>query len=171
MPRFLYLLPIIAGVAHAAAQPPPTSPISAERIKEDVRVLSSDEFLGRGPGEPGEEKTVAYLAQQLENAGLEPAAEDGRWYQDVPLVRLDRQAGATLALQVAGETLPLVLGRDATLGLRNADLLVHAGSFFLYVSMPIIGQMAASWFVAGVIQPTVLGAIVAAIYPAHVRLT
>lgn len=164
MPRFLYLLPIIAGVAHAAAQPHPTSPISAERIKEDVRVLSSDEFLGRGPGEPGEEKTVVYLAQQLEKAGLEPAGENGRWYQDVPLVRLDRHAGATLALQVAGETLPLVLGRDATLGLRNADLLVHAGSFFL-------GQMAASWFVAGVIQPTVLGAIVAAIYPAHVRLT
>jgi hypothetical protein len=28
-------------------------------------------------------------------------------------------------------------------------LLVHAGTLFLYVSMPISGQIAASWFIAG----------------------
>jgi hypothetical protein len=43
-------------------------------------------------------------------------------------------------------------------------LLVHAGTLFLYVSMPISGQIAASWFIAGVVQATVLGALVAAIY-------
>ena len=96
-------------------------PISAERIKEDVRNLSSNEFLGRGPGEPGDEKTVAYLADAFAKAGLEPAGENGSFFQDVPLVRLDRQPGAALSLKVAGKTIPLRLGQNATLGLRNAD--------------------------------------------------
>lgn len=110
----------VAAIPLTAAQAAEKTPISAERIKEDVRVLSSDEFLGRGPAEPGEEKTIAYLAQQFEKAGLEPAGENGSWFQDVPLVRLDRQPGATMSLKLADKTVPLTLGRDATLGLRNA---------------------------------------------------
>ena len=43
-------------------------------------------------------------------------------------------------------------------------LLVQAGTLFLYVSMPLTGRIAASWFVVGLIQPMVLGALVAAIY-------
>ncbi|HEV3410039.1 MAG TPA: hypothetical protein VG095_07085, partial [Chthoniobacterales bacterium] len=95
--------------------------ISAERIKEDVRVLSSDEFLGRGPGEPGDEKTVAYLADAFAKAGLEPAGENGTWFQEVPLVRVDRQPGATLSLKLGNKTIPLALGRNVTLALRNPD--------------------------------------------------
>ena len=48
------------------------SVISAERIREDVRVLASDEFAGRGPGEVGEQKTVEFLARAFAAAGLEP---------------------------------------------------------------------------------------------------
>ncbi|HEX8279855.1 MAG TPA: hypothetical protein VF551_00640, partial [Chthoniobacterales bacterium] len=99
----------------------PPSPISADRIKEDVRQLSSDEFLGRGPGESGEEATIKYLAQQFERAGLEPAGENGSWFHDVPLVRLERQPGATLSLKSGSKTIPLELGRNATLGLRNPE--------------------------------------------------
>ena len=95
--------------------------ISAERIKEDVKNLSSDEFLGRGPGEAGDEKTVAYLADAFAKAGLEPGGENGGWFQDVPLVRLDRQPGATMAITLPGKTIALKLGGNATLGLRNAD--------------------------------------------------
>lgn len=101
------------------AAPSPTPAISAARIKADVEKLSSDEFLGRGPGEAGEEKTIAYLAQAFEKAGLAPAGENGTWFQEVPLVRLDRQPGATLSLTVGGQEIPLALGRDASLSLRN----------------------------------------------------
>ena len=98
-----YLVAFALPLTPLAAQTPPASPISADRIKENVRVLSSDEFLGRGPGEAGEEKTLAYLADQFGKAGLEPAGENGEWFQDVPLVRLDRQPGATMTLNVAGK--------------------------------------------------------------------
>jgi len=99
----------------------PADLISADRIKADVKALSSDAFLGRGPGEPGDEKTVAYLADAFAKAGLEPGGENGGWFQDVPLVRLDRLPGASLAFAIRGKTIPLSLGRNATLALRNPD--------------------------------------------------
>ncbi len=104
-----------------AVEKPSPPQISADRIKEDVKTLSSDEFLGRGPGEPGEEKTIVYLAAAFERAGLEPAGENGGWYQEVPLVRLDRMPGATMSLNVGGKAIPLALGRNATLALRSPD--------------------------------------------------
>ncbi len=104
------ILHLLAAAALAA------SPITAERIRTDVKTLSSDAFGGRGPGEAGEAKTIAYLAAQFAAAGLQPGGEHGGWVQDVPLVRLDRESGATLTL----DGTPLTLGRDAALSLRNA---------------------------------------------------
>ena len=120
---------LISLVALAAAV---VTPISADRIKADVRTLSSDPFLGRGPGEAGEDKTIDHIARQFAAAGLEPAGEHGGWYQDVPLIRLDRQAGATLALTVGKWHRSLALGRDATLSLRNPGdtTLAHAPLVF-----------------------------------------
>ena len=62
--------------------------ISAERIREDVRVLASDEFAGRGPGETGERKTIEFLGKAVgetpENAALHfklgNAYEEARTY-------------------------------------------------------------------------------------------
>ncbi len=112
------LLPLlIAAAAHVASAGP--APISAARIKADVRVLSSDAFQGRGPGEEGEAKTIAYLADAFARAGLEPGGDKGSWFQDVPLVRLDRLPGARMSLGDQGRAVPLSLGRNATLALRN----------------------------------------------------
>ena len=81
------ILASLVLAAAAAAAPV----ISAERIREDVRVLASDEFEGRGPGEAGDRKTIEYLSKAFAAAGLEPGGIDGLWTQPVPLVRLDRQ--------------------------------------------------------------------------------
>ena len=111
---------LFLGILNVAAlRAEPTVPISAERIRNDVRTLSSDEFLGRGPGEPGEAKATAYIAEAFRAAGLQPAGENGSWFQDVPLVRLDRQPGASLSLSLDAKDEPLQLGRDATLTLVN----------------------------------------------------
>ncbi|TRW18168.1 M28 family peptidase [Glacieibacterium frigidum] len=107
------LIALTAAVALAAA------PVSPARIKEHVRVLSSDAFAGRGPGEAGEAKTIAYLSKAFAAAGFEPGGENGGWTQAVPLVRLDRQPGATMSLGFGGKVRPLALGRDATLAFRT----------------------------------------------------
>lgn len=104
---------LIAAAAVAA------SPISADRIRNDDRTLSSDTFAGRGPGEDGEAATIAFLAKEFAAAGLEPGGERGGWFQDVPLVRLDRLPGARLSVTTGGSSFPLALARDATLALRN----------------------------------------------------
>lgn len=110
----MILLPLVFAAATAL---PPL--ISAERIREDVRVLASDAFEGRGPGEGGEQKTIDHLTRSFAAAGLEPGGPDGRWTQAVPLVRLDRLPGATLSLTVGGAVIPLAVGEEATLALRN----------------------------------------------------
>ena len=60
--------------------------IKPDAILEHIKVLASDEFEGRGPGTPGEEKTVAYLTGQFREMGLKPGNPDGTYVQNVPLV-------------------------------------------------------------------------------------
>ena len=100
MRTFLPAALLIAAPVDAQVDP---SPIQAAAIREDVRVMSSDAFQGRGPGERGETMTLAYLKQQFEAAGLQPAGPNGSWFQDVPLVRLDKGA---LDLQVTAGGVP-----------------------------------------------------------------
>lgn len=98
-----------------AAQGSSPSPIQAEAIKEDVRVLSSDAFQGRGPGQRGETATLAHLRAQFEAAGLSAGGANGSWYQEVPLIRTDK---AEIAFQLTsnGERLSLERARDWSLG-------------------------------------------------------
>jgi Zn-dependent M28 family amino/carboxypeptidase len=96
----------------------PADKIDAGRIKEHVRILSSDEFAGRGPAQAGEAKTIEYLAAQFKKAGLEPAGPNGSWYQDVELVRYDRTGPVTIAARVGGTAVPLQAGRDITASSR-----------------------------------------------------
>ena len=72
--------------ARAADAVPVLPPINGEAVLEHTKVLASDAFEGRAPGTPGEEKTVAYLVEQLKKAGLAPGNPDGTWVQQVPLV-------------------------------------------------------------------------------------
>lgn len=54
-------------------------------LREWIRVLASDEFGGRKPMTPFEDKTVNYLARQLGEIGLEPAF-DGSWFQPFNMI-------------------------------------------------------------------------------------
>lgn len=54
-------------------------------LREWIKVLASDEFGGRKPMTPFEDKTVNYLARQLGEIGLEPAF-DGSWFQPFNMI-------------------------------------------------------------------------------------
>lgn len=115
--RTLPILALAPMAALALAAAP--APIDPQRIKADVRTLSSDAFAGRGPGEAGEAKTVDFLIGAFKAAGLQPGGEKGGWTQDVPLVRLDRLPGARLAIRAGDDSRVLELGRQATLSLTQ----------------------------------------------------
>jgi hypothetical protein len=79
VPRFLaavaLLLPTIASAA-----------VTPDHLRRHIEILASDAFEGRAPGTKGEAKTIRYISDSFREAGLEPAAADGGWYQPVPLV-------------------------------------------------------------------------------------
>src|SRR3712207_4206877 len=106
-----------AGPAAAA----PT--IDPARLANHVRVLASDEFLGRGPATPGETKTVAYIADQLRAAGLQPGGPNGSWYQEVPLNQSDIVGRPDVAFVVGGRRQPLTQGEQIAVraSMRNLD--------------------------------------------------
>ena len=63
-------------------------------LREWTRVLSDDEFGGRKPMTPYENKTLSYLAGQLEVMGLEPAF-NGSWFQPFEMISVTaRPAGS-----------------------------------------------------------------------------
>jgi Zn-dependent M28 family amino/carboxypeptidase len=76
--------------------PAAAAEIEAERLSEIVKVLASEEFEGRAPGGPGEEKTVTYLVERFQELGLKPGGENGSWTQSVPLVHTQLQQPATI---------------------------------------------------------------------------
>jgi Zn-dependent M28 family amino/carboxypeptidase len=105
---------LISLVLVGAAPPPPISkpPTAAElidmkRMSDVTRVLASDEFQGRAPGTPGEDKTIPYLIEQFKAAGLEPAGENGGWTQTVPMIHTRLEAPVNVSVTQAGQTVPL----------------------------------------------------------------
>ncbi|WP_193162467.1 M28 family metallopeptidase [Microbulbifer hainanensis] len=86
--------------------------IDPERLSSIVKTLASDEFEGRAPGTPGEEKTVAYLVDQFKSLGLEPGGENGSFTQVVPMIHTKIGQPAQMFLDEGGERLPLAQGKD-----------------------------------------------------------
>ena len=109
-----------AAETAAATPPPPVTPameygqLSEATMKDVTRVLASDEFEGRAPGTAGEEKTVAYLIERFQAAGLSPG-NNGSWTQDVPLVEITGKEFAPLTVTVGeghGEDIVLDYASD-----------------------------------------------------------
>ena len=68
-------------------------------VRNDIRVLASDDYQGRKPGTAGEEKTVSLLTDQFKKLGLKPGNGDS-WVQPVPLVEIT--PGRNARLSIAG---------------------------------------------------------------------
>jgi Zn-dependent M28 family amino/carboxypeptidase len=86
--------------------------IEAAAVLRHARVLASSEFEGRAPGTPGEEKTVAYLADQFRQIGLKPGAADGTYFQNVPLVGITPEPSAALVFRKGGAAQTLAFKDD-----------------------------------------------------------
>lgn len=111
------LLSAAAAALFATGAVAAPAPLDGARIMQDIKVLSSDQFEGRAPASAGEEKTVAYLIQQMKAAGLQPAGDqqaDGSraWTQDVPLARFATKGPVAASFTAAGQTRSLTQGGE-----------------------------------------------------------
>src|SRR6056297_3005320 len=94
----LFLSPLFLFLAISCGQPPvdqAAESITAESLKSHIEVLSSDEFEGRAPATRGEDMTVDYLVETMEQIGVAPGMDDGSYIQQIPL--LGQQVDGTTA--------------------------------------------------------------------------
>lgn len=72
--------------------------INENSLVKHIKILASDEFLGRAPGHEGEEKTIDYLIEQYKKLGLKPA--DGKNYvQEINLVELTPSVNSQIKVE------------------------------------------------------------------------
>lgn len=126
MKRLLLATALIAApmLAHAADTPK----IDPAKLSAHIKVLSSDEFEGRGPATAGETKSVDYIVGQMKTIGLEPAGDvqkDGTraWTQDVPLGKFDIKGPVAAQFTVGGKAVPLAQGEQIAVraAMTNVD--------------------------------------------------
>lgn len=81
-------------ISAPATPPTTTAPANADeqRIANDVRALADDRFEGREAGTRGYDLAAEYVAQRYADIGLQPAGDDGTWFQTVPLLKATREA-------------------------------------------------------------------------------
>jgi len=103
----LLIAPSILLTSAHAAEPD----ISAARLSEHVKVISSDAYEGRGPATPAETRTIDYLVGQMKAEGLQPGGDPDakapggrRWTQDVPLARFEVTGPIGLSVTAGGQT-------------------------------------------------------------------
>jgi hypothetical protein len=93
-----------------AAQPLVPAPFTAERFREHVAYLASDELAGRDVGSAGSQKAIDYLVRHLKASGLRGIGSGGSWFQDFPYAtRFTIDSESRIALSDGAS---LVFGRD-----------------------------------------------------------
>ena len=101
-----------AGTSTVASPGAPSQPTSAEISEADLRNrlfrIAHDSMMGRESGSEGAYKATEYIAAEFKRLGLEPAGENGTWFQTVPLWRVAIDTASRL--RVGGATLEV--GRD-----------------------------------------------------------
>jgi Zn-dependent M28 family amino/carboxypeptidase len=102
---------VLAGPAPSTGLKVALDGIKPDQILEHIKILASDEYEGRGPGTPGEDKTVAYLTGQFQKMGLKPGNPDGTFVQTVPLMGFQAKQ-VTGAFQAGKKSVALSFPND-----------------------------------------------------------
>ncbi len=105
--------PVNETIAEAAGMPDGQLALFENTLRTHVPVLSSDEFEGRAPATPGEEKTVNYLRDQFAALGTRPG-NNNQWVQQVPVTQIT--VSPDTALHIAND--------DANLALKYGEQMI-----------------------------------------------
>jgi hypothetical protein len=81
-----------------------TAAITEADLRQRLYLVADDSMGGRPTGSPGHIKATQYLADELRRIGLEPAGDNGTYFQNVPFVK---RTVASATLSVNGQALEL----------------------------------------------------------------
>lgn len=96
------------GVTRAVAAQSTVPAITAADLRTRLFLIADDSMGGRATGSRGNYLAAEYIAAEFKRAGLQPAGENGSWFQEIPFFRMQGDPRAPLA---AGGT-PLRIGKD-----------------------------------------------------------
>src|SRR4051812_34663841 len=108
----LLLSSALASCARSTTIGPSNGATVAEITAADLRrrlfIIADDSMMGRDPGGAGNYKTAEYVAAEFRRLGLQPAGDNGTYFQAVPFMRA-RPSGSS-HIEVGGAS--LAVGRD-----------------------------------------------------------
>lgn len=98
--------------------------INADDLHQRIRILADDAFEGRGPAAEKGELTADWIAAELDRVGVEPAGENGTWFQTVGMVEqsLDENASSvSFSGGASGETIAAEIRDNVVLWTKKQD--------------------------------------------------
>jgi hypothetical protein len=99
---------VVLAAGTGAQKPDPIEKIREADIKRDLFALAGDAMRGREGGTLDEMTASAWVAERAREAGLQPAGDNGTYFQFFPLERLRVSASSTVTLDGTS----LKMGRD-----------------------------------------------------------
>ena len=115
------LAPLAVSLCASAQSPPPPeedleralAQVRPQAVQAHMRFLADDLLEGRGTGSRGYDLAAKYVAARFAALGLEPAGENGGYFQTVPLRRTEAvESECSLALIREGKRTELRYGED-----------------------------------------------------------
>jgi Zn-dependent M28 family amino/carboxypeptidase len=94
---------LVVACAAERASAPGIDGLDEATFRRHLAALSADEFEGRKPATPGEEKTVDYIRRQFQAVGLKPG-NGSTYYQSVPLVEITANPNVTLTVSKGSDS-------------------------------------------------------------------
>src|SRR5690242_584775 len=92
MRRPLTFLFLAVAACSGSRAPSPAAPTTADITAADLRhrmfLIAHDSMMGRETGSEGNYKAQEYIASEFQRLGLEPAGENGTYFQTVPFWRV-----------------------------------------------------------------------------------
>ncbi len=93
---------------------------SRDSLKKHIRVLASDEFLGRKPFSVGETKAINYIRNEFISMGIAPG-NGNSFFQDVPLVEITPTPDPVMKVSGPKGDFELQRSTDYVLVTQNTD--------------------------------------------------
>ncbi len=97
--------------ASVASSPPALAAIDTVRLRRDLYTMASDAMRGREAGTLDELRASAWVADRAREAGLQPAGDDGTYFQFWPMRRIRTASQSHAAL----DGVALELWKDAAI--------------------------------------------------------
>jgi len=130
-------LATLASIANAQAPRPVSSSaatataISVDDLRSRLFRIAHDSMMGRQPGQAGNFKATEYIGSEFKRLGLEPAGDNGTYFQNVPFMLMTPDGGTSLEANGArfplGDDL-LVLGVPTSVRSLSGAQAIYAGS-------------------------------------------